>query len=62
MSCESSERDYIPCESSQRDYIHMGKSIIWDCFMEEAALSSLRGHRRMHRDLPPLLEEAVVLS
>lgn len=52
----------MSCESSERDYIHMGKSIIWDCFMEKAALSSLRGHRRMRRDLLPLLEEAVVLS
>lgn len=52
----------MSCESSETDYIHMGKSIIWDCFVEEAALNSLRGHRRMHRDLLPLLKEALVLS
>lgn len=42
--------------SEKRDYIQLGE--IKHHFMEEAALSSLGGPRRIHRDLLCLLEEA----
>lgn len=45
--------------SEERECIQLEE--IKDCFMEEAALSGLRGHRRTHPHLLSLLEEASVL-